>query len=114
MAKTNSIAGSTSEPLTLSNLNYNYDMIEIGLTFFSDASLNTVVDSGMTGSVQLSGTPVVNSYNQNIVNGNIDLSSETSFKTPVRIDTKLSSLTATPLSVTGATYYQLFIIGEPS
>ena len=105
--------GLTSETLTVNDLDSNYGYREISATFYSDSTYDTVVDTGMTGNYALSATPQVNSYDQDISGATaIDVSDALQFKTAIRINTSVSSITATPAAITGATHWELRVRSE--
>ncbi len=107
-----STSGTVGSTLTIEGLDPNYQFNEVGITFYSDATLDTVVDTGMTGTVALSGVPLVNEYESPIQNGTIDAAVSTDFETPLRLAVSMKKIVATPTSITGATHWQLIVAGH--
>ena len=105
--------GPVSETLTVDDMDSNYGYREISATFYTDGTYQTVVDSGMTGTYGLKATPVVNQYEQDVSGATaIDVSVASQLTTPVRIDTAVQSVKATPTAITGATHWELRVRSE--
>ena len=105
--------GTVAETLVVDNMDDNFSNAEIGITFYSDAALTTVVDVGMTGTYGLKVTPAVNQYEQDIAGATaIDISVDTQLKAPTTISTAIKSIKATPSAITGATHWQMIVRAE--
>lgn len=112
MAKSYSDKGLVTETLVINTVNSNFNRHEIGISFYSDESLTTLVTaSGLTGSFTLNAIPASNEYLQPVQGSPFNVSVKEKLESPVTTSVALKYIEAVPSNIQGATHWVINVVG---